>query len=326
MRTRSWSARSWLARSWLGGPAAGLSLLLVLAACGGDDAFEEGSGSATSEAKGSLVVGSAGFTESQLVAEMYALLLGKAGYQTSIKTVANRELYEPALEKGEIQVVPEYAATMAEFLNRKKNGPDAAPVASADPDATVAAMTTLAEGYGLAVLEPSEANSSNAYAVTKEYAAANNLTTLSDLGGLGRPVVLAATEECPDRPFCQPGLEKTYGIKISKILPLGFGSPQTKDAVKKGTAQLGLVGTTDATLDAFGLVALEDDKKLQAADNLVPVVNAEKAGGAEVEEALNALAPVLTTEDLAELNARVDQERQEAADVAKEYLESKNLL
>jgi osmoprotectant transport system substrate-binding protein len=314
-------------RRSLGGLAAGLSLSLVLAGCGGDDTSDGAGGSATSgsEPKGALVVGSAGFTESQLLAEMYAHQLTKAGYDTSVKTVSSRELYEPALEKGEIDVVPEYAATMAEFLNRKKNGPDAKPVASADPDATVAAMTTLAQGYGLAVLDPSEANSSNAYAVTKEYAQANGLKTLSDLGAKGQPVVLAATEECPDRPFCQPGLEKTYGIEISKILPLGFGSPQTKDAVKKGTAQLGLVGTTDATLDSFGLVALEDDKKLQAADNLVPVVNAEKAGSEEVKTALDALAPELTTEDLAELNAKVDQERQKAADVAKEFLESKNL-
>ena len=318
-------------RRSLGGLAAALGLSLVLAACGGDDnALDEGtgsgSGSDTGAAKGALVVGSAGFSESQIMAEMYALLLEKAGYDTQIKTVANRELYEPALEKGEIDVVPEYAATVAEFLNRKKNGPDAPLVASADPAATVEALSTLAEGYGLAVLEPSEANSSNAYAVTKEYAEANGLKTLSDLGAKGQPVVLAATEECPDRPFCAQGLEKTYGIKISKILPLGFGSPQTKDAVKKGDAQLGLVGTTDATLESFGLVALEDDKKLQLADNVVPMVNKSEAGSPEVAEALNALASELTTEDLATLNAKVDQERQKPADVAREYLESRGLL
>src|SRR5205085_4963751 len=110
-------------------------------------------------------------------------------------------------------------------------------------------------------------------AVTQAFADQNHLTTLTDLGGLGKPVKLAATAECPDRPFCQPGLEDTYGIKISEILPLGFDTLPVKQAVKSGKADLGLVATTDATLSDFGLVVLDDDKNLQNADNLVPIVN-----------------------------------------------------
>ena len=89
---------------------------------------------------------------------------------------------------------------------------------------------------------------------------------------------------------------------------------------------MGLTGTTDGTLDGLGLVILEDDKMLQAADNLVPIVNTESAGDAQIAEALNALADVLTTEDLAGLNQKVDGERQEAADVAQEYLMDKSLI
>src|SRR5690606_16805586 len=103
--------------------------------------------------------------------------------------------------------------------------------------------------------------------------------------------------------------------------PTGFSTTETKTAVSNGDAQLGLVGTTDGTLDQFGLVLLEDDQNLQAADNLVPVVNAEAAGDDAVAAALNQLAGVLTTEDLADLNAQVDAERQQAADVARAYLE-----
>jgi osmoprotectant transport system substrate-binding protein len=187
-------------------------------------------------------------------------------------------------------------------------------------------MRPLAEQYGLEVLEPAEASSQNGFAVSMEFAEANGVATLSDLGALGQPIILAAGEECPDRPFCEPGLESTYGLDITEILPLGFSTPQTKEAVTNGDAQLGLVGTTDGTLEALGLVLLEDDQGLQLADNLVPIVNAETAGDDAVAEALNALADVLTTEDLATLNAQVDAERQQPADVARAYLEEQGLI
>ena len=137
-------------------------------------------------------------------------------------------------------------------------------------------------------------------------------------------MTLAATTECPDRSFCQPGLEKTYGLKIAKLLPLGFGSPQAKQAVTSGKADLVLTGTTDATLDQLGLVLLEDDKGLQQADNIVPVVNKE-ANTPEVKALLDKLSAVLTTADLTQLNAKVVVERQTAEQVAMEYLASKGL-
>ncbi|MGH8867002.1 MAG: ABC transporter substrate-binding protein [Actinomycetes bacterium] len=304
------------------------AMALALTACGGDDNLDgDSGGDSGSESKGSLTVGAANFTEGQVMAEMYAILLEDAGYSVSVETVDNRELYEPALEKGEIDVVPEYAATFAEFLNLKVNGADADLVASPDLDETMTALTDLAEQQGLEVLEPAEAVDQNAFAVTQEYAEQNDLTTMSDMGAnVDKPVVLAATEECPDRPFCQPGLEDVYGIEIAELQPLGFDTPQVKEALQSGDAQLGLVATTDGTLGDDGLVTLEDDKNLQNADNLVPVVNPDSAGGKDVADALNALAPVLTTEDLADLNRQVDVERAEPEDAAREYLEQQSLL
>ncbi len=301
-------------------------LVLALSACGGDD--DEG-GAATGQTpspKGELTVGGANFTEMLVMQQMYKLLLEKAGFTVKVQSVDNRELYAPALRSGEIDVVPEYLATMTEYLNHAKDGPDAPTVATSDAAQTVQVVTPLAKDYGLTVLEPAKAVDSNAFAVTQKFAEDNNLRTLSDLGALGRPIVLAATEECPERPFCQPGLEKTYGLKISKVEPLGFGSTQTKQAVEDGTAQLGLVGTTDGTLDQFDLVILEDDKHLQLADNLVPFVNAKSAGDPAIAEALNKLANVLTTEDLSQLNLKVDGERMEPAGVAQAYLKEKGLI
>ncbi|MFF8959243.1 ABC transporter substrate-binding protein [Streptomyces sp. NPDC014894] len=299
-----------------------------LAACGGGDTLEKSKGGGQGSGdKGSLVIGSASFTESKVLAELYARILADAGYSTSITSVKNRELYEPSLEKGEIDVVPEYAATIAEFLNAKVNGPKAPeekPVASSDADKTVAALTALAEPRGLKVLPAGEAVDQNAFAVSEEFAEKNSLKTLSDLGKSKLKVKIAAGDECEVRPFCAPGLKKTYGIDVTGIDPKGVGTPQSKQAVRDGDVQLVLTTTTDAVLD--GLVFLEDDKKLQNADNVLPVVNAEDAGDAGIADALAKITKTLTTEDLAELNRKVDAERAKPGDVAKEYLQSKNLL
>ncbi|MER6602254.1 amino acid ABC transporter substrate-binding protein [Streptomyces sp. CS149] len=302
-----------------------------LAACGGDSLEQEKSGSGSSAGgdgkKGTLVVGSASFTESKVLAELYAQILGDAGYSTSVTTVKNRELYEPSLEKGEIDVVPEYAATLAEFLNAKVNGADKAqadPVASGDVEATVSALKQLAEPLGLTVLPAGKAVDQNAFAVSKEFADKNSLKTLSDLGKSKLKVKIAAGDECEVRPFCAPGLKKTYGIDVTGIDPKGVGTPVSKQAVRDGKVELVLTTTTDAVLD--GLVFLEDDKKLQNADNVLPVLNTKDAGDPEIADALGKITAALTTEDLAELNRKVDAERAKPADVAKEYLESKNLI
>ncbi|MGW0735308.1 ABC transporter substrate-binding protein [Streptomyces sp. NPDC002851] len=306
--------------------AAVLGLTAGLTACGGDSLEEKGSGGAGDGKKGSLVVGAAGFTESKVLAELYKQLLTDAGYSASIKTVENRELYEPSLEKGEIDVVPEYAATLAEFLNAKENGPKAKPVASSDIEATVTALKKLAETRGLKVLPPGEAVDQNAFAVSKEYAKKNKLKTLSDLGRAKLKVTIAAGDECEVRPFCAPGLKETYGIDVAGVDPKGVGTPQAKQAVKDGEDQLVLTTTTDATLENYDLVLLEDDKKLQNADNVLPVVNAKEAGDKAIADALGKLTKTLTTDDLVELNRKVDAERVKEADAAREYLKSKGLL
>ncbi|MGF3218331.1 ABC transporter substrate-binding protein [Streptomyces albidoflavus] len=302
-------------------------LLTLLAACAGGPSLEDqGQVTAPPGDSSRLTVGSAGFTESDLLAQMYALLLRRAGYETELITVANRELYEPALESGRVDVVPEYAATFADWLNAKENGPDAEPVGSPDLATTMKALRRLAAPRGLTVLDPGKAVDQNAFAVTREFAVEHSLRTLSDLGASGLPVRLAAGDECVSRPYCRPGLEKTYGIDVTAVDPKGVGTTQAKRAVQSGQDQMVLTTTTDATLDDFGLVLLEDDKKLQNADAVVPVVNRARARSERVARALDALAPVLTTADLAGLNRQVDSWRRLPEDVARAYLEEKGLL
>ena len=313
---------------------AALGVTLALSACGGDDPFEEdtdpSTGTSESASSGSgggeITVGGATFTEMVVMQEIYAAVLTDAGYDVEIISVENREQYEPSLESGEIDVVPDYAATFVEYLNVQENGEGAELMASANINDTISALRRLGEPRGLAVLEPAEAADQNAFFVTEDFATENGLTTLSDLAALGQPIVLAATTECPERPFCEIGLEETYGLDITEVIPLGYGSLETKNAVQSGEAQLGLGGTTDATLTAEGFVLLEDDENLQLADNLTPVVNAETlAEHPDIEQLLGAVGDALTTEILAELNRRVDVDRELAEDVAADFLQEAGL-
>ncbi|MFK0112320.1 ABC transporter substrate-binding protein [Streptomyces sp. NPDC091217] len=306
------------------GPAA---LLLTLTACATGPSLENrGEVTAPPGDSKHLTIGSAGFTESDLLAQMYAQLLGQAGYRTSLITVANREIYEPALESGQIDVVPEYAATFADWLNAKTNGPDAPPVGSPDLAATMEALRRLATPRGLTVLDPGRAVDQNAFAVTAAYARQHHLRTLSDLGASKLEVRLAAGDECVQRPYCEPGLKKVYGIDITGVDPKGVGTTQAKRAVQNGPDQMVLTTTTDATLDQFGLVLLADDKHLQNADYVVPVVNRSRAGSERVTKALGKLNDVLTTADLATMNQEVDSWRRLASDVARTYLKDKGLV
>jgi osmoprotectant transport system substrate-binding protein len=306
-----------------------LVLAASLAACGGSSSGggNPGPSSSAGGVSGSLTVGAAGFTESNVLAQMYADLLQKAGFTVHVKTVASQEIFQSSLEKGQIAVVPEYAATYADSLQIEVTGTKSPNAASPDLQTTLTNLEKYGSKKGLAHLDPANAVDQNAFAVTKAFATQHHLVTLSDLGKSGLSVKLAAPPECATRPFCKPGLEHTYNIKISSITPLGFDSIQVKQALKQGKVQLGLVATTDATLSQFGLVILTDDKKLQNADNLIPIVNqAVLTAHPQIATAINPLASVLTTADLGMLDNQVDGQRMTVADVAKNYLTSKGLL
>jgi osmoprotectant transport system substrate-binding protein len=201
-------------------------------------------------AGGNVVVGAPDFTEGKTLGSLYEIVLDAAGYNATVQTVGNRELYEPSLEKGEIQVVPEYAGTFTEFLNKKVNGASAQPVASGDIDKTVTALTDLAAKAGLKVGKPSKAADQNAFAVTKAFADKYGVKTLSDFASKcsGAATVLGGPPECPQRPFCQPGLETTYNLKVGKFSTLDAGGPQTKNALTTGAISIGLVLSSDGAL------------------------------------------------------------------------------
>ena len=201
-------------------------------------------------AGGQILIGAANFPESQTIAELYKIVLTAAGYTASAQAIGDRELYEPALEKGQVQVVPEYAATMTEFINGKLNGKGAQPKASSDVDKTVAALKELGAKVGLTFGKPSTANDQNAFAVTKEFAAKYGVKSLSDFAGKcsGKDSIMGGPAECPKRPFCQQGLENTYKISFGQFKSLDTGGPLTKKALTGGQISLGLVFSSDADL------------------------------------------------------------------------------
>jgi osmoprotectant transport system substrate-binding protein len=215
-------------------------------------ASQNGLDKAGSGGSGTVKIGAANFSENQTLGYLYADALNGAGYKATVQTIGNRELYLPALEKGEIDVVPEYAGTLTEFLNKAVNGPakaTATPLASPDLNKTVQALTQLGAKVKLAFGKPSAAADQNAFAVTKAFADKNGLTKLSDVSKCnGGKLVLGGPAECPQRPFCQPGLEKTYGIKFAGFKALDAGGPLTKAAIKTGKVQIGLVFSSDAAL------------------------------------------------------------------------------
>jgi osmoprotectant transport system substrate-binding protein len=297
----------------------------LLTACGSSNSSgATGNSTGGSSNKGTVRISGQNFTEAEIVADMYAAVLQKAGYKPSVHLVDTRDVYMKIFPK-QLDVVPEYTGSIVEFLNGSYNGANAKPITVSDPNKTIAKAKPLLTKAGISLLNPSQATDTNAFFVTKKYADANNVHTLSDLKG--KSVVLAAAPDCKGRIDCEGGLSSAYGIHITKILPLGYASPQTYKSVIKGESQLGETSTTDGTLASQGLVLLPDDQKIQPAQNLVPMVSTSfLQAHPDVAAPLNQLMAKLTTADLTKLNADVSVNRMTASDVAQQWLQQAGLI
>ena len=274
--------------------------------------------------KGTVSISGQSFPEAALVASMYEQLLSDAGYSTDVKLVDARDAYMATFPDS-IDVVPEYVGGIVNFLNAAKNGENADPLTAGDGQELADAGKELLDAQGITLLDLSEATDTNAFFVTQEFSEKEGVTKLSDLEGMS--VKLAAAPDCEGRLDCEGGLSDDYGIKVTEVLPLGYASDQTYQAVIDGETELGETSTTDGTLESQGLVVLEDDKQIQPAQNLVPAVsNTFLADHPDVAEVLNPLMAALTTENLTELNGRVAVDREKPEDVARDFLEQEGLL
>ncbi|MDQ3897625.1 MAG: ABC transporter substrate-binding protein [Actinomycetota bacterium] len=284
----------------------------VTAACGSDS-------DSANKATKTVVVGSAPFSESVIVAGMYAGALEDEGYQVNVrKGLGQREIYLPALQKGGrdngIDLVPEYVGTLLEFVNKN------AGEASGNLEDSVTKLRARLDPMGLAALNPSSAADQNAFAVTKATADRLKLKKLSDLAPVAGQMTLGAGPECPTRPFCQPGLEKTYGLKFKAFRALDSGGPKTMEALASGDIDVGLVFSSDGGVAARNLVVLEDDKKLQTVDNIVPAIRKDVLDDT-IAKVLNKVSAELTTDALIDLNRRADVDKADPETLAKEWLQ-----
>ena len=300
----------------LGGAAVATCLALLLAACGGDDALEGGT---QPNEQSSVTVGSTNFPEQLILAEMYAAVLKKAGVNVDTRlNLGAREVVFPALEKGEIDLLPEYNGSALSFLN-----PDATQTTA---DEVNTALAPLLDGKGLVALEPSPAEDKDGFAVTKETADKYGLAKISDLKGKAGQLVIGGPPELKTRPSGIPGLKKVYGIEdFKEFKALDAGGPLTVSALKKGDIDVGRVFTTQGAIAENGWVLLEEDKPLEPAQNIVPI-GRKDAMTDQVTQALNALAPKITTEELTKLNKLVDVDKQDPEKVANDWLTQQGLL
>jgi osmoprotectant transport system substrate-binding protein len=312
--------------------------LLTAAGCGGSAVNENtagdttgsspstgaSSGAAGAGTKGTVRISGQDFPEAELVADMYEQLLAKAGYDPQVKLVGSRSAYLGIFPKS-IDVVPEYVGGLVNQLNTDANGAKAKPFEAGDGQQLAQDGKQLLDDKGITLLDESSATDANAFFVTKQYASDNGLTNLSDLSG--KSVVLAAASDCAGRLDCAGGLTDQYGIKITKLLGLGYASDQTYQSVINGESQLGETSTTDGTLDSQGLVILNDDKMIQPAQNLVPAVSTSFLDAhPDVADVLNPLMAALTTDKLTQLNAEISVNREKPADVASQFLQQAGLL
>jgi osmoprotectant transport system substrate-binding protein len=300
----------------LGGAAVAACLALVLAACGGDDALEGGT---QPNEQSSVTVGSTNFSEQLILAQMYAAVLEKAGVDVTVRpNLGNREVVFPALEKGEIDLLPEYNGSVLSFLN-----PDATQTTSEEVNT---ALTPLLDGKGLVALQQSPAEDKDGWAVTKETADRYGLAKVSDLKGKAGQLVVGGPPELETRPAGLPGLKKVYGIEdFKEFKALDAGGPLTTSALNKGDIDVGRVFTTQGAIDEFGWVVLEEDKPLQPAQNIVPI-GRKDAMTDQVKQALDAISAKITTEELIKLNKLVDVDKQDPEKVANDWLTQQGLL
>lgn len=252
---------------------------------------------------GAITVGSFDFPESELLAEIYAQSLARAGFSVDRNfDLGPRELVLPAMQRGLVELVPEYQGSALEFLGG---------VPSADASATQTALLAALAARGLRGLPAAPAQDQNAFVVTDSTARRLHLRELSDLATTGGTLRLGGPEECADRRLCMRGLEDVYGIRFASFVPLDTGGPLTVQALRQGFVDVGLLFTSSAALEGGDLLELTDDRRLEPSEHIVPVIRPEllQRFGGGVARALATVTSPLTTGDLRRMNAEVQSGR-----------------
>jgi osmoprotectant transport system substrate-binding protein len=290
---------------------------LALAACSSPSTLSGGTGD-SDKATQSIVVGSANFSENVILADIYGQALAANGFKVSYKlNIGARAAYIPALESGEVNLIPEYSGSILSFLNK---------TATASSSSDVKAALDKALPATLKALEPSKAADSDALNVTPEFAAKNNLVSIADLKNLSS-FTLAANPEFQTRPDGIKGLEKIYGLNNIKFKAIsGGGGPATLKALLDNDVQVADIYSTTPSILANKLVTLTDPNSLFASQEVIPIVSTSKVSD-KLTSVLNKVSAALTTKDLLALNTEVaGDSKTDPAVAAKNWLDQANLF
>ncbi|MGY4719337.1 ABC transporter substrate-binding protein [Naumannella huperziae] len=309
-------------RKFLTGPRRALlagvagAAALTLAACGANSNPMADPTAGEAPAGGEVVVGSANFTESAIIAELYAGAMRGAGVNASTRTnIGSREIYIGALRDGSVSMVPEYTGNLLEYLDPESGAKDREDV---DRD-----LPKVAEEQSLKVLDQSKAANQDVYVVTQQTAQESGVRSLADLAGKSDRWVLGGPGELADRPYGPKGLEDVYDAKFGEFRAYDALAVKVKD-MNDGKVQVADFFSTDSAIADNNYVVLEDPAGLILPQNVVPLTRADFTDDAAIT-AVNKVQQQLTTEDLQALNAQVDNDHLNPDQVAADYLQSKGL-
>ena len=295
------------------------SLALIVSACTPGEGGSPSSEASQAANLPDISIGSAGFPEAAVVAEIYAQALEAQGFTVDRNLeLGERDAVRAAIDGGDINLYPDYLGGLAGFLEL---------VPTSDAAATQADIATALEPLGQTILDFSPGTDADGFAVRQETADELGLATMSDLAG-ATDLVWGLAPGCPDNPLCGPGLNDVYGIDISTLETESLApcSAEMAEALNSAAIDVAQVCTTQAEIASFNFVLLEDDQGLAPAQNLAPVLTQElaDAGGDSLATTLNAVSELLTTEELTNLNLLI-ADQQSFEDIADQWLSDNGL-
>ncbi|MFJ9179508.1 ABC transporter substrate-binding protein [Streptomyces sp. NPDC102360] len=299
-------------RALLGGLVAAASVPALSACSSGITSLDQQGGSISGggSSKKGVTIGTANFTENQVLGYLYAAALDAAGVKTSVRpNLGTREILIPALKSGDIDLLPEYQGALLHYLDTKSKATEEGEMQNA------LAMVLPA---GLQILPYGLAEDSDAFVVTRETAKKYKLRSLADLAKHNGKLVIGAAPEVKKRQVGAVGLKDVYGVEFKEFKSLDSSGPLVKGALKKGDVDVANLFTTDTDIAANDWVVLTDPKNLVPGQHVVPLI-ADRKADSTVRKALARLGNVLTTEDLTELNRLVDKDKKDPEDVANDY-------
>lgn len=290
-----------------------LALAVVTAGCGGGDPTNAGSGNpAPSD---TIVVGSANFPENELLADIYAEALKAKGVTVDTKlNIGSRETYIPGLLDGSIDLIPEYSGVLLQYFDKNAT-------AVASDDVFTALQSAVPDK--LTVLDKSTAEDKDAVVVTQDTADKYSLQSIADLKPVAGDLTFGGPPEFKTRPDGIPGLQKHYGLTFGSYKTLDTGGPLTVAGLKNGQVDAADLFTTDPSIPENNFVVLDDPENNFAAQNVLPLINQDKASDT-VTSTLNAVSAKLDTQTLTDLLKKV-YAKQDPTTVAKDWLSSAGL-